>query len=87
MRTQNPSVAEEYDRDRQATLMGLIGKEASTLSDRSESLLQKPMHVENADLECGRGLGRWYHIPGFGPPTVPSAIKESLSLSLPRQHY
>jgi putative restriction endonuclease len=33
-------------------LMGLIGKEASMLSDRSaESLLQKPMHIENADLE------------------------------------
>jgi hypothetical protein len=33
-------------------LMGLIGKEASMLSDRSaESLLDRPMQVENADLE------------------------------------
>ena len=33
-------------------LMGLIGKEASMLSARStESLLQRPMRVENADLE------------------------------------
>ena len=33
-------------------LIGLIGKEASMLSDRSaESLLQRPMQVENADLE------------------------------------
>ena len=33
-------------------LIGLIGKEASMLSDRSaESLLDRPMQVENADLE------------------------------------
>jgi putative restriction endonuclease len=33
-------------------LIGLIGKEASILSDRSaESLLDRPMQVENADLE------------------------------------
>jgi putative restriction endonuclease len=33
-------------------LMGLIGKEASMLSARSgESILEKPMQVENADLE------------------------------------
>ena len=33
-------------------LIGLIGKEASMLSDRSaESLLQRPMQIENADLE------------------------------------
>ena len=33
-------------------LIGLIGKEASMLSDRSaESRLEKPMNVENADLE------------------------------------
>jgi putative restriction endonuclease len=33
-------------------LIGLIGKEASMLSERSvESVLQKPMQIENADLE------------------------------------
>jgi hypothetical protein len=37
-------------------LIGLIGKEASILTDRSpESVLQKPMQVENADLKV------WVH--------------------------
>jgi putative restriction endonuclease len=42
----------ELPSDLAKVLMGLIGKEASMLSDRSaESLIQEPMQIDHADLE------------------------------------